>query len=65
MTNTEPEVADNGRYSLSETCKVLKLSIKTVLKYTDTGDLKHGIHKHNGRKFYKGSEIKKFWKASY
>lgn len=65
MTAIEPEVAETGRYSITETCKVLKLSFNTVTKYTDQGAIKCGIHKSNGRKFYTGSEIRKFWKSSY
>ncbi len=65
ITALEPEVVDNARYSLSETCKILNLSIKTVLKYTEQGAIKCGIRKSNGRKFYTGTDIKKFWKAQY
>ena len=65
MTATEPEVVDTGRYSTTETCKLLKLSFNTVMKYTKEGQIKHGVRKSNGRKFYTGTDIKKFWKASY
>lgn len=64
MTPLEPQVADTGRYSITETCKLLGVTIKTIIKYTDQGDLKCGIRKANGRKFYTGSEIRKFWKVA-
>lgn len=65
MIATEPEVVDTGRYSLTEICDILRLSRNTVLKYTENGHIKCGIRKSNGRKFYTGTDIKKFWKSSY
>jgi predicted site-specific integrase-resolvase len=65
MTTTEPIVSDSGRYPTMEACEILKISYKTLIKYTDQGAIKCGIRKSNKRKFYTGSEIKKFWKASY
>lgn len=71
MTATEPEVVDSGRYPIGKVCKILDMDIKTVLKYSKKGEdgkpakLKYGIHASNKRKFYTGTDIKKFWKASY
>ncbi|MDD2304497.1 MAG: helix-turn-helix domain-containing protein [Prolixibacteraceae bacterium] len=65
VTATEPEVIDTARYSTTETCKILSLCRATVLRYTNQGALRCGIRKSNGRKFYTGSDIKKFWKAQY
>lgn len=65
LTSLEPEVSDNGRYTIGETCKILKLSFNTIKKYTDQGAIRCGIRKSNGRKFYTGAEIKRFWKATY
>jgi len=65
MTALEPEVADNGRYSLTETCKILELSKTTMIRHTKNNAIKFGIRKSNGRRFYTGTDIKKFWRAQY
>lgn len=64
MTTTKPNVDENGKYSIGETAKALEVSRQTVKRYADNGMLKCGIWRHNGRKFFYGSEIIRFWRAS-
>ncbi|WP_159522957.1 helix-turn-helix domain-containing protein [Sunxiuqinia indica] len=63
ITPLEPEVAETGRYSVTETCKILGIHRKTLQRHTDEMAIKCGIRRSNGRKFYKGDEIKRYWKA--
>ena len=65
MTNIEPEVSDNGCYSATEVCTALNIHRNTLRNHTNDGTIRCGIRKANGRKFYTGIEIRKFWKASY
>lgn len=65
MTATEPEVADNGRYTVTQAAKLLGLSKPTIYKHTDSNALKCKIHKATGKKLYSGSELKKFWRSTY
>jgi len=65
MTATEPEVADNGRYTVTQAAKALEVSTKTINRRTDSRDLKCTIHKATGKKLYSGSELKKFWRSTY
>lgn len=65
MTSLEPEVIDTGRYPSKVTAKILQIHPNTLLNHSKSGQIKCGISKANGRKFYTGSEIKRFWKASY
>ena len=65
LTSDEPEVSNNGRYPTMVVCAILGVCYKTLIKYTDQGKIRCGIRKSNGRKFYLGSEIKRFWKATY
>lgn len=60
---TEPRVVNNGRYSVTETSKVLGIHRNSLRKYTEQGFIKCGFRKHTARKFYLGSEILKFWRA--
>jgi len=65
ITATEPQVADTGRYSVTETSKHLGIHRTTLLLHTNNNAIRCGIRKANGRKFYTGTDIKKFWKAQY
>jgi DNA-binding transcriptional MerR regulator len=65
MTPTEPQVSDSGRYTITETSKILKLHPNTVRAHTEAGLIKCGFRRCNGRKFYTGSEIKRYWRSTY
>lgn len=60
---TEPVVASDGRYSVSQTCLALGIHRNTLQRYTEQGLIKCGFRRESARKFYKGSEIVRFWKA--
>lgn len=62
ITAIEPKVALDGRYSITEACKALGIHRNTLLKYTEQGMIRCGFRKINARKFYKGSEIIRFWR---
>ena len=65
IVSNEPQISDTDRYSIGETCKILNLNNKTVLKYTDQGAFKCSFRKTNSRRFYTGLDIKKFWRSQY
>ena len=65
MTVLEPEVTDTGRYPTKVTAKILQIHPNTLLNHSNLGSIKFGISKANGRKFYTGSEIRKFWRSQY
>lgn len=60
---TEPKVAESGRYTVTQTCNVLGIHRNTLQKYTLGGRIKCGFRRESARKFYKGSEILRFWRA--
>ena len=62
MTIEEPNVSANSRYDINAACTLLGVSRKTLGKYTSAGLIKCGIRACNGRKFYLGSELLRFWK---
>lgn len=64
MTFDEPHVSPNSRYDMNATCSLLGISRKTLLKYTVAGLIQCGLRECNGRRFYKGSDIVKFWKRA-
>lgn len=63
ITAIEPQVSETGRYSVTETCKVLGIHRNSLKKYTEQGLIKCGFRKQTARKFYSGREILKFWRA--
>lgn len=63
MTEHEPIVKPNSRYSIEETCRHLGIHRNTLLKYTKLGRIRYGVRTVTLRKFYTGSEILRFWKA--
>jgi len=65
MIITEPAVAITGRYSVSEASKILGIDRKTLYRHTIDGIIKCGFRRANGRRFYTGSEIQRYWKAQY
>ena len=65
MTNKKPEVEYNSRYSPKEAAFMLGISISTLYKHTKLGNILCGFYKHNGRRFYRGSDIVKFWGSEY
>lgn len=64
ITCNEPKVNETSRYSINETCELLGITRKTLLKYTVYGLIKCGYRKATMRKFYTGLEIMKFWKTA-
>lgn len=65
FTSEEPQIPDTGRYSATQVSKILNIHTTTLRKYTEEGLIKCGIRKSNGRKFYTGADIKRFWRATY
>ena len=61
ITAIRPQVNPLGRYSVTETSRMLGICTNSLRKYTEQGLLKFGIRKATGRKFYVGKEIIKFW----
>lgn len=66
MVNEEPKVSPTARFSIGEAAEILGIHRNTLRRHTNVGpagiDCRH--RKSNGRKFYTGSDIVKFWKAS-
>ncbi len=61
MVSEMPVVTPDGRYSVTETCKLLGIHKNSLRKYTQTGRIKVGTRMATAKKFYLGSEILKFW----
>ena len=65
MISTEPQVNLQGRYDTKQTCAVLGISRRTLERHSAAGRIPHGVRKANGRPYYKGADIIRFWRASW
>lgn len=63
MTNIEPQVIDSARYTHKQTCQILVIASATLYRHSENGSIQFGLHHANGRRFYTGRDIKRYWKA--
>ena len=64
MASEEPRVSAGGRYSIGETCAALGIHRNTLRRYTESGMIRCGFRRATRAKFYLGSEILRFWRAT-
>ena len=65
MRAEEPNIDMNGRYPIGKAASLLGIDRSTPRRHTDMGLVKCGFSRLNYRKIYKGSELKRYWLASY
>ena len=64
MTNEEPKVADAGRYTMTETCKVRGIHRNTLRRWLQAGKMKVKFRRIDNRKVIEGAEIKRAWRVA-
>lgn len=66
MVNEEPQVPPTARYSIQEAAAILGIHRNTLRRLTNIGPtgIKCQYRRSNGRRFYTGLDIVKFWRAS-
>lgn len=63
MTVSEPIINDTDRLELKDAAEALKAHKSSILRWTHMGLLHCGIRRSNGRRFWTGKELKRFWKS--
>lgn len=63
MTFEEPRVSPAGRYTPTQTSKLLGIHRNTLRLYLLKGWIKCGMRRYTGRRFYTGAEILRLWRA--
>lgn len=63
MVHIEPDIPDNARLPIGKAAEILGISRDTLLRHTHDGHIRCIFHRINKRKLYKGSEIKRYWRA--
>lgn len=66
MVNEQPDVSPTARYTIAEAAAILGMHRNTLRRHTNNGvfGIECHIRKCNGRKYYTGLDIIKFWRAS-
>lgn len=64
MNPDEPQVTDNGRYSVMETCRALGINRSTLRRWVNAGKIQCKFRKIDNRKVFEGREIKKAWRIA-
>ena len=64
MVSMQPTLNINGRYTAKEASEALGVHRNSLRNYEKAGLIRSGIHRSNGRKFYTGREIIRFWKST-
>ena len=64
MTETKPNIAPAGRYTIAKTCELLGIDRSTLHRHTKKGNIKVHFRKCNNRPFYTGLDILKFWQIA-
>lgn len=59
ITSRRPNVVATSRYSIAETCNILRIHRNTLRRYTEQGLIRQDETRL--RKCYKGTEILRFW----
>lgn len=56
-------IPSTAEYSLPEAATILGVTRQTINRWCKERQLKFGIRRHNGRKFFKGIDLKIFSKS--
>lgn len=60
MVSELPNLKDESRFSISQTCKILGVCYNTLMSKTIQGFIKSGV-RSDGKQFYTGKAIKDFF----
>ena len=63
MVNLQPNVEPAGRYTITETAKLLGIHRATLNRATNAMFIRCGYRKDNHRRYYTGLEIVKYWRS--
>ncbi len=61
MVTEAPQVSPAGRYSVNQTFALLGISRRTLYRATEAGRIHCGYRKADMKRFYRGSEITRYW----
>lgn len=63
ITPEIPRVVLDGRYSTKEAAALLGIDRSTLNRHVRAEKIRFGIRRSNGRKFFYGRELLRYWKS--
>lgn len=64
LVERQPNVALDGRYTVTQTYKLLGISRSTLHNHTKAGRIKFRLRRNSKRYFYTGAEIIRYWRTA-
>lgn len=61
MRTSIPNVENTDRLSISQTANVLEVSVSSVRRWVNNGQMRVTINARTGKTYIVGKEIKNFW----
>lgn len=61
MTHREITLNRADKFSTTEAARILGVSRPTIYSYVSQGLLKYKTRRSNGRRYYTGAELMRFW----
>ena len=65
MTTTKPNIDPAARLELRDAAAALAVTKSTILRWSADGRLTCRVKMSNGRRFWTGEDLLKFWAATY
>ena len=64
MKTSVPNVENTDRLSISQTANVLEVSVSSVRRWVNNGQMRATINARTGKTYIVGKEIKDFWNGA-
>lgn len=61
MVSVRPDILPYSSYPIGEAAEILGISSRHLLRLSVKGAIKYTISRHNGRKYFMGKELIRYW----
>lgn len=65
MRISQPNIENTDRLSISQTANVLEVSVSSVRRWINNGQMRATINARTGKTYIVGKEIKDFWIGTF
>lgn len=64
MKISQPNIENTDRLSISQTASILEVSVSSVRRWINNGQMRASINARTGKTYIVGKEIKDFWNGA-
>lgn len=61
MTTTMPKIRVDAQYPIGEAAEILGITSRHLLRLAVSGRVRYTINRFNGRKYFSGKELIRYW----